>query len=140
MDGFFLVDGDVVAEQEVFDRICNAEWGNALCGDTKKDIEVLVKVDGSGRITRISKEVRKEEAKFGSIGIHKFSKEAALLLFPAIQELFEEKGRGLIYEHAFEKILDKAPIHVVDVTGLRWREIDTPKEYKQAVKLFKDLR
>ena len=39
---------------------------------------------------------------------------------------------------AYEKILHKVNLKVVDVTGLKWSEIDLPEEYEQAKVLFGD--
>lgn len=137
-NGFYLIDGDVIAEQAVIDKICKTPHANAIIGDSKCDIEVLTKIGKEGRVIGIGKHIPKEEGKFGSVGIHKFSADFVAHLFPAIEELFRERGMKVIYEHAYEKILDKVDLKVEDVTGLTWREIDLPEEYEQAKELFRD--
>ena len=136
--GFYLIDGDVIAEQAIIDKLCQSKHENVLIGDSKCDIEVLAKLDKHHRVIGIGKHIPKDQAKFGSVGIHKFSAGFAQLLFPAIEELFAEKGKMVIYEHAFEKVLDKVDLRVVDATGMLWREIDVPEEYEQAKMLFRD--
>ena len=138
-NGFYLIDGDVIAEQAVIDKICHSKHENALIGDSKCDIEVLVKIDDKGRVIGIGKHVPKKEGKYGSVGIHKFSSDFSSKLFPAIEELFREKGMKVIYELAYEKILDKVDLKVEDATGLKWREIDLPSEYEEAKKIFNNL-
>lgn len=140
-DSFVKCDGDVVFEKAIMEKLVGSPHQNCLCVDSNIDLEaeeVKVKVDKEGRALEVGKKVSPQEAIGESIGIEKISEEAGKALFRELGNLMRDpKNHQEYYDDSYTTLVAKGiPFHVVNITGLRWVEIDTVSDYELAKKFF----
>lgn len=138
---FIKFDADVVFDKEILKNLIASEYKNCLCVDQHIKLEteeIKVIVDEHNRITKASKGVDPKVATGESIGIEKISSETAKLLFAELELMMQnEKNHQEYYEVAYEKLMKKkVPFYALDISGLRWTEIDTKEDFASAKKIF----
>jgi choline kinase len=138
---FVKFDADVVFDQNILESLLASDDQNILCIDKEihlddEEIKVVVK-DGS-RIVKASKTVMPTDAEGESIGIEKIGSETAILLFSELKAMMTRvENHQEYYEGAYELLMAKdIPFHALDITGLKWSEIDTKQDFDAAEKLF----
>ena len=138
---FIKLDADVVFDKEILKNLIASEYKNCLCVDKHINLdaeEIKVIVDEHNRITKASKLVDPKLATGESIGIEKISSETAKLLFAELELMMQnEKNHQEYYEVAYEKLMEKkVPFYALDISGLRWTEIDTKEDFASAKEIF----
>lgn len=138
---FVKFDADVVFDKEILRKLIECEYANCLCIDRDINLdaeEIKVIIDDQSRVLKASKSVRPEDAVGESIGIEKISSSTAKLLFAELEEMMEEEeNHQEYYEGAYERLFEKdIPFHALDISGLRWTEIDTKEDFATAEKIF----
>ncbi len=138
---FIKFDADVVFDKEILKKLIECEHANCLCID--KDInldaeEIKVIIKDQNRVIKASKTVNPKDAIGESIGIEKISSETAKLLFSELELMMEdEENHQEYYESAYERLIDKnVPFYALDISGLKWTEIDTKEDFITAEKIF----
>ncbi len=138
---FIKFDADVVFDQKILSQLINSEYANCLCID--KDInldaeEIKVIVDEQNKVLKASKEVDPEKAIGESIGIEKISKATAKLLFAELKIMMaSQENHQAYYEAAYERLIEKnVTFNTLDITGLKWTEIDTKEDFALAKSIF----
>jgi choline kinase len=138
-----LMDSDIIFEQEIITKLFESGYDNCLALKKHEvhDEEIKLKVDDSGQILEIGKEVIHKEAIGESIGIEKFSASLVNKLFSLLDHMMlNEKKVNVFYEAAFQKLIDAGEeIHVVDVTKFRCMEIDTAHDLEMANDLISEF-
>ncbi len=139
--GFVKFDADVVFDIEILKKLIECEYASCLCID--KDInldaeEIKVIIDDQNRVIKASKTVNPQNAVGESIGIEKISSETAKLLFAELEIMMaDEKKHQEYYEGAYERLIEKnVHFHALDISGFRWTEIDTKKDFITAERIF----
>lgn len=140
-DDFIKFDADVVFDRTILDALVSSIFSSSLCIDRNIDLaaeEVKVKVDDKNRVIQVGKKIAPHEATGESIGIEKISKEAAMVLFSELESLMKnKKNLQEYYDDTYTTLVEKGvPFHALDVTGLKWVEIDTHEDYEHARRLF----
>lgn len=138
---FIKFDADVVFDKKILEKLIESEYANCLCID--KDInldaeEIKVIVKDNNQVLKASKTVNPKDAIGESIGIEKISGATAKLLFAELESMMEDKqNHQEYYEGAYERLITKAvPFHALDISGLKWTEIDTKEDFAMAEKIF----
>ena len=139
---FVKFDADVVFDREILRRLLECDHDTCLCIDKNIDLdaeEIKVIIEGRNRVVRASKTVDPEEAAGESIGIEKISAGTARLLFAELEKMMAETHyHQEYYEAAYERLIEKdVPFYALDITGLRWTEIDTREDFARAEEMFK---
>ncbi len=140
--GFLLLDGDLVFEAEVLHRVVAGEdKGCAVACDssvTTDNEAVVARGDLGGAVRMIGKSIAAEGTSFGeSIGLARIGQPASVLLFRYCRELIKEGGEKLYYESAFQQLIEsQVPFQAIDVSGLKWAEIDNKRDLQRAKTLF----
>ncbi|MCH8903287.1 MAG: phosphocholine cytidylyltransferase family protein [Bacteroidetes bacterium] len=134
---FIKFDADVVFEKEILNRLIDCPYENALCIDKNIHLdaeEIKVIVDTENKILKASKTVDPKKAIGESIGIEKIGEKTAILLFQELELMMKDKNNHQeYYETAYERLINKgASFHALDITGLKWIEIDTKEDYDRA--------
>jgi choline kinase len=135
---FLLVDGDLVFEAGVLAALEGP--GTRLAIDAGRPLDDdAVKVALAGRrvaaVGKVLPADRRPAAE--SIGIARIDAATAPRLFAAGHALLAAGQAQAYYEAAFQRLLsDGAHVHVADVTGLRWVEIDDAADLRRAEALF----
>jgi choline kinase len=128
-----LMDSDILFHPALIPRLLDAPHHSALLLREKGDLgqeEIKVSIDGSDRVRRIGKEIPPHEAAGESIGIEKFSSDAAAALFSILSE---RHTINEFYERSFQELIDGGtPMHVVRCGEIPCMEIDTVEDFERA--------
>lgn len=135
---FILLNGDVVADQELVEELvhCSSPCA-ALVDDDKvlRDGEMNV-VIRNGTISAFSKTVRAAQASAESAQITKFGGRESSLLFERIEALVSAGETQHFPAQAYDAIFAHATMVPVS-TGGRWHfEIDTPQDHENCVRFL----
>ncbi len=139
--GFIKFDADVVFDKEILKKLIECEHESCLCIDKNINLdaeEIKVIIDNQNRILKANKTVNPKDAIGESIGIEKISKETAKLLFKELELMMQDKkNHQEYYEGAYERLIEKnVPFHALDISGLKWTEIDTQEDFMMAENIF----
>jgi 2-aminoethylphosphonate-pyruvate transaminase len=138
-ESFFLIDGDVVAADHLFDQACSSK-GNTLFFESKaisspEEMKVCIR-DHS---VYLSKEIPTEKSLGEFIGIVRFDEEAGEAFFAVLRE--ELHGSKLsYYEEAINRISGTHRFSLLPVEHGSWIEVDFVTDYLEAVKNFASKR
>ena len=137
---FIKFDADVVFDINILKTLIASEYDNCLCIDKNinldaEEIKVIIKDDN--RVVKASKTVNPLDAIGESIGIEKISGETAHTLFNDLELMMkDEQYHQEYYEAAYERLIEKdVPFYALDISGLRWTEIDTKEDFMLAGKI-----
>jgi choline kinase len=138
---FVKFDADVVFDKVILENLLASEDQNWLCIDKNIQLdaeEIKVVVEENNRIIRASKTVMPQDANGESIGIEKISCDTAVLLFAELRSMMEHaQNHQEYYEGAYERLMKKGvPFYAIDITGLKWTEIDTKQDFQIAENTF----
>ncbi|MGE5042241.1 MAG: sugar phosphate nucleotidyltransferase [Candidatus Levyibacteriota bacterium] len=139
-DDFVKFDADVVFEKEVLGKLL-ASQNSALCIDRNIHLEaeeVKVITDSAGRVLQVGKKLDPQASNGESIGIEKITKDAGRVLFGELDSLMkDQKNWQEYYDDSYTTLVEKGvPFEAVDITGLKWVEIDTHEDFKRAQETF----
>jgi len=139
---FIKFDADVVFEQAVLEKLLKYEGATALCIDTNIHLEaeeVKVTLDENGKVVKVGKTLNPHTAQGESIGIEKIGRDAGKLLFAELERLMADvRNYGEYYDDSYTTLVNEGiPFYAVDITGLKWVEVDTHEDYKNAVEIFR---
>ncbi len=142
---FIKCDGDVVFELEVVKKLINSSVPNALCIDRTIDLaaeEVKVTTGRNGRVSEVSKKLDPAKAAGESIGIERLSAESGAVLFKELARLMrDKKNYQEYYDDSYTTLVQNGvPFYTVDITGLKWVEIDNLSDYAHAQLLFQKTK
>jgi len=138
---FILANGDTVFEEEILARLLKTPGHVVLPIDRKKCGEEEMKVKlKKGNVVEINKTMPPSSAYGEFIGIAKFNGKGVSGIKSVAHQIMENKEFNTFYELAIQKFIDQnlAKVKAVDITGLKWNEIDFEEDYIRAKKLFKN--
>jgi choline kinase len=137
---FFKLDGDVVFDLELLERIAapQAELAVGVDSGRKLDAEAMKVVVEGRTIRRFGKGVPLAESHGESIGIERIASSASKKLFDALDERVAAGITNLYYEDVYSELIAEGRLvaEVADVSGLRWTEVDTFEDLETARRLF----
>jgi len=138
-DHIFL-HGDTIFEPRLLDRLFVRDSSVVLTVDRHVCGAEEMKVEASNQdVTRVGKELDPAKVLGEFTGVMLIRAWASTRLRQLASALLaEEKGRGLFVEAAIQSLIDESPTAVgwVDVTGMRWREIDFLEDLEAARATF----
>lgn len=134
---FLMMNADVFYDASVIEALLTDEAENAIVTDIGTYIEESMKVvEENGRLVKISKTIKPEEALGVSIDVYKFSKDAGKAFFNKCTEYIEDKKELKMWsEVALNDILPEVVFKACPLMG-RWLEIDNHDDLAAAEKLF----
>lgn len=140
---FIKFDADVVFEKIILKKLIESQHLNCLCID--KDIhleneEIKVILDQKDRVVKISKEEDTKLSAGESIGIEKIGRSASKILFFELEKMMKnKKNHQNYYESSYTELIKRnIPFHALNISGLKWVEIDTKNDFITAEKMFHD--
>lgn len=138
---FIKFDADVVFDIEILKNLIASEHETCLCVDKNINLdaeEIKIIVDENNHVIKASKTVNPADAVGESIGIEKISRDTAKLLFAELKEMMKDKAHHQeYYEAGYERLIEKNVVfNVLDITGLKWTEIDTVEDFATAERIF----
>jgi choline kinase len=126
---------DVVYDDTVVDGFVKEAPLDSIAVDVGSYLEESMKViqDRSRRISRIAKDVPKDEGLGNSLDVYKLSGTSAQLLRQLMLEDYFNKGRLSEWsERALNDLLQRVPFVPWDASRGRWIEVDTPEDLRIA--------
>ena len=141
-DAFIKLDGDVNFDPRILEKLmAMPDDANYICLDkTDVDDEVIkAELDENDTIIALGKYVDTEKAAGESVGIERISSQYSAQLFDSLKEILsDEKNWQEYYEFAYDHLIKslKSIFKHVDITGLKWVEMDNLKDYQDANKFF----
>ena len=140
---FVKFDADVVFEKAILKKLIECKHANCLCVDKNIHLdaeEIKVMINSQNRVLKASKTVNSKEAAGESIGIEKIDSSTAMLLFSELGTMMEdEKNHQDYYESSYNRLIEKnVPFHALDISGLKWTEIDTKDDFIRAEEIFNE--
>jgi choline kinase len=137
---FFKLDGDVVFDPEILERIAApvAELAVGIDSSRNLDAEAMKVVLAGNSIQRFGKDVALSESHGESIGIERIAAAASNRLFTALDERVAAGVTNLYYEDVYSQLIGRGQLQAeaVDVAGARWTEVDTFEDLESARRLF----
>jgi choline kinase len=138
---FIKFDADVVFDKTILNELIDCAHDNALCIDKNIQLdaeEIKVIIRENNRVVKASKTVNPKEAIGESIGIEKICANTAIQLFAELETMMQdEKNHQQYYEAAYERLIEKeVPFYALDISGLKWIEIDTKEDFITAKEIF----
>ncbi|MDH5231805.1 MAG: phosphocholine cytidylyltransferase family protein [Gammaproteobacteria bacterium] len=138
---FIKFDADVVFDKTILSQLISCEHDNALCIDKNIQLdaeEIKVIIREGNRVVKASKSVTPKEAIGESIGIEKIGADTAIQLFAELETMMQdEKNHQQYYEAAYERLIEKElPFYALDISGIKWIEIDTKEDFIMANEIF----
>jgi choline kinase len=137
-----IINGDVLIPREALPLLLSTKQ-SALVIDKwsigQFDAEAMkVSMNGPGWITSISKSVTRKHANGEYIGIGRIRSRDMRLLRVALSEFLSSGTFWTWYESAFDMMVRRRKVlkGCFLPAGCPWAEIDTPAEYRQALKLL----
>ncbi len=141
---FIKFDADVVFDKKILENLIECEYANCLCIDKNINLdaeEIKVIIEDKNRVLKVSKTVNPKDAVGESIGIEKINSETAKLLFAELKIMMEDRqNQQEYYEASYERLIEKnIPFYALDISGLKWTEIDTKEDFITAENMFKKI-
>ena len=138
---FIKFDADVVFDKAILSQLIGCEHDNALCIDKNIQLdaeEVKVIIKEQNRVLKASKTVNPRGANGESIGIEKICADTAIQLFNELETMMQDsQNHQEYYEAAYERLIEKdVPFYALDISGLKWVEIDTKEDFITAKEIF----
>ena len=138
---FIKFDADIVFDINILKSLIASEYDNCLCIDKNINLdaeEIKVIIRDKNRVVKASKTVKPLDAIGESIGIEKISSEAAQALFSELELMMKDEQYYQEYNEAvYERLIEKdVPFHALDISGLKWTEIDTQEDFMMAENIF----
>lgn len=137
---FFKLDGDVVFDPELLERIAapRCELSAGVDSSRKLDAEAMKVVIEEGAIRRFGKGIPLAQSHGESIGIERLHASATETVFTTLQEHVDAGITNLYYEDVYSQLIQEGRLtaEAAEVSGLRWTEVDTFEDLETAQKLF----
>lgn len=132
-----LIDGDLVCEDAIFEQLGRANAGAVLAVDTARvmgEEEVKVRIGPRNVAVAIGKNLASGSAEF--LGLCRFSPAVTHEFFLDAKHLLKSGNQSHFYEAAFSALMARHQVTCLDVSGLKWVEVDFMQDYEEALRLF----
>jgi choline kinase len=142
-DAFFKLDGDVVFQRQVLERLdaCSAELAVAVDSARMLDAEAMKVCAVGQRITAFGKGIDLNASAGESIGIERISAATTAKLFGALERTLARGETGLYYEDVYSDLIARGELEAeaVPVLDLAWTEVDDFSDLERARELVREL-
>jgi len=143
-DAFFKLDGDVVFQRQVLDRLdaSSAELSVAVDAGRMLDAEamkVTLSQASAARIGAFGKGIPLSQSAGESIGIERISSTFSVTLFDALDAAIAAGDTGLYYEDVYSRLIAAGSLRAeaVPVADLPWTEVDDFTDLERARELVR---
>jgi len=139
-DAFFKLDGDVVFQRQVLERLDASRAELAVTVDAEA-MKITLSRPGALEISAFGKGIALERSAGESIGIERISAGLSPLLFDALSAAIGAGETGLYYEDVYSRLIAAGVVHAeaVAVADLPWTEVDDFSDLERARALVAGL-
>lgn len=141
---FILNNADVVIDSSIVNTLIHSDATSAVAVDASQFMDESMKVvlNKHGFICDISKKITKEKSNGCSIDFYKFSIKDGQKFISQVVSIIEQENNvkdwtEVALQRAF--LLQELQFSLVDVTGLRWVEIDSYADLALADRMFSNF-
>jgi choline kinase len=139
---FFKLDGDVVFDGEVLERLDASDAPLAMAVDRTRrtDAEAMkFRVADGDRIVELGKHILLDRAAGESIGIERLDAACVQTVFDGLRAAMTAGRTHLYYEDVYSELIDRGRLQAaaVDVGDLPWTEIDDLADLERARALLR---
>lgn len=136
-DDGLIINGDVLFELRIIRTVIDSNQ-TALVVDSiaRLDSETMKVLSDGYRLLGLGKNMDADSSYGEYIGISLVKNQDVAALVKALTEVVDTSPQSY-YEAAFQILCNHSIIRVVDIAGLKWTEIDTEDDVKQAEELVK---
>lgn len=137
-DGFIYLNSDLVIEKEILQKVLSSPYPSAFGFDRKYDFtsdmhKIILLGD---RVIHHGHNISNDIAHGEAVGPVKVSAVFAKAVFQKIeQELAQGNTKQSVYG-LFNDVAKYCPMYGVNITGLKWSEVDTPEDLQLATTIF----
>ena len=143
-EAFFKLDGDVVFQRQVLERLdaCSAELAVAVDAGRTLDAEAMkvsLSAPGASQISAFGKGIALARSAGESIGIERISGTFSPILFAALTAAIDAGETGLYYEDVYSRLISQKALlaEAVAVRDLPWTEVDDFTDLERARELVR---
>jgi len=135
--GCYIVNSDVLFEEEVARRLLAAKGSAILCArDHGVDAESMKAVFRAGRLERLSKDVPTSSHP-EYVGLTRIDPAHGEMLAAVLERFVAEGNTSVYYESAIEDLARDVTVAEIAVDGLRWVEVDDHDDLARARELLR---
>ncbi|MEO6601826.1 MAG: phosphocholine cytidylyltransferase family protein, partial [Polyangiaceae bacterium] len=143
IDAFFKLDGDVVFQRQVLERLDASSSELAVAVDSGRMLDAeAMKVTVSGvNIAAFGKGIALSESAGESIGIERIRGKASTTLFESMDVAIGGGETGLYYEDFYSRLIARGDLsaEAVPVADLPWTEVDDFSDLERARQLVREF-
>lgn len=143
-DAFFKLDGDVVFQRQVLERLDASSAALSVAVDAGRMLDaeamkVTLSTPRSATIGAFGKGIPLSQSAGESIGIERISSELSPVLFDALQRAIAGGETGLYYEDVYSRLIAGGAVRAeaVAVADLPWTEVDDFTDLERARELVR---
>jgi len=131
---FILLNSDVLFDSKILEDLITTPFDDAIMVDDVKQLadEEMKVVLENQMLVAINKTMDPSKASGEYIGLAKFSKKGAEVLFNKIQRILSEGRYNEWYEKGMEEACEEVSIYGISTDGLPWIEIDDHEDLAKA--------
>ena len=139
-DDFICIYSDLMFHPEILSRCYNSKSDACLMVETNTREETMKVKTQSGKIIAVSDDIPNDQVNGNFIGMAKFSKPLAKILFNEISVLVRENNTDAYYTLAIEKMIEQGiKIGYSTTNNFPWFNINDQNEFKKSEKIFKNF-
>ncbi|HEY4107224.1 MAG TPA: phosphocholine cytidylyltransferase family protein [Polyangiaceae bacterium] len=142
-DAFFKLDGDLVFQRQVLERLDASAADLAVAVDAGRMLDAeAMKVSAVGnRISAFGKGIALDASAGESIGIERVAARLTRSLFAALERVIAGGETGLYYEDIYSRLIaaGRLEAEAVAVADLGWTEVDDFSDLERARELVRSL-
>lgn len=134
-----IVNADCVYEDEIVSSVIRSEKSIiAVDKSIYNDESMKVRLNRQGYVQQMSKQIEEGENVHVSVDIYSLTKEDRTKLYKIVNDTIENENLNSWTEVALDELSrsDQSDIEILDITGLKWMEIDNHSDLDLAQTLF----
>ena len=135
-ESIIVINSDDVFDDRILTNLCKEDKTSLVIDNVKNLTEESMKIYYNDSITDINKKLNIKKSYGEYIGLAKIDKQNIDLLKYSLDKVVKENP-DLYYEDAFQLMFNQTNFKVCNTDGLKWTEVDTPKDLEIAKKLIK---
>lgn len=135
-DDMVMMNADVFAEEKIFDMLLSEECRDALLlsDSSRKEMADYKFYYEDGQLIKFGKELEGDDISGEYGGIARLSKGFLPEFKARLHSLIKEGRYNMWWEDAIYSFVGERPVHVKDVAGSFWAEVDFIEDYERILK------
>ncbi|PIC69324.1 choline-phosphate cytidylyltransferase [Sporosarcina sp. P16b] len=127
-EDMIIANADVYFEQNMLDKLLGSKHEQTLLMDSNSELDYLFFCNDNQLIGH-GKDLKEYSGEY--VGIAKIKKIFLAKFVERLDELIKEQNHDFWWENVLYSFINEITIHVVDVSGLFWSEIDVIEDYQR---------